>query len=262
LIYNASGGLDQKVYSPQRMFLTPWQKLYIYPTKLQAAIYTQDSRFGEVKAADGILVTTNDNAQTVYDLIVYYRVRPEDVHTVFNAFGPIDIADIQTQHIRRFVKEAASAVGSDYDVFQLMTAKRAEACDKLKSRLEAELGKRGITIEHVFLVNPQPQGDVNNKITARVNAYTGLTTSTLRNQVAELDRQIAVVHGETEAKARSIVAKQSSAKSIEMQKLELEEEAVDAWNGEFSPYQLQPNQTVVINGGSGTTVVPQRRGRN
>ena len=260
LVYNASGGLDGRVYRPQRLFLTPWQRLYTYPTKIQAAIYTNDPNYGENKSADGILVTTSDNAQTTYDVIVYYRVTPESVVQAFRSFGPIPIEDIQTQHIRRFVKEAVNAVGTEYDVFALMGAKREEACEKVKARLSKELSPRGIDIEHVFLVSPEPVGEVNSKIAARVNAYTQLATSKLRSQIATLDSTIAVLRGKTEARARSIVAGSTNSQSIVMQKLELAEAAVDAWNGVLPPIQPNGKQTIIVNG-SDTKLVPTEAGK-
>ena len=254
LVYNASGGLVDRVYRPQRLFLTPWQRLYTYPTKIQAAIYTSDAAYGEQKTADGILVTTSDNAQTTYDVVVYYRITPDSVVTAFKAFGPIPVEDIQSGHIRRFVKEAVNAVGTEYDVFALMGPKRQEACEKVQARLRGELGKRGIDIEHVFLVSPEPVGEVGSKIAARVNAYTQLATSKLRSQIATLDSQIAVLRGETEARARSIVASGTNANSITMQKLELAEAAVDAWNGVLPPIQPNGKQTIIVNGGDSNLV--------
>ena len=260
LVYNASGGLDRRVFPPQRLFLSPWQRLYTYPTKIQAAIYTSDPAYGEEKSADGILVTTSDNAQTTYDVVVYYRIKPDTVVTAFKAFGPIPIEDIQSQHIRRFVKEAVNAVGTEYDVFALMGAKRQEASQKVQQRLQNELGKRGIDIEHVFLVSPEPVGEVKGKIAARVNAYTQLATSKLRAQIATLDSEIAILRGKTEARARSIVASGTNANSITMQKLELAEAAVDAWNGVLPPIQPNGKQTIVVNGGD-LKVVPTEAGQ-
>lgn len=260
LVYNASGGLVDRVYKPQRLFLTPWQRLYTYPTKIQAAIYTSDPAYGEEKSADGILVTTSDNAQTTYDVVVYYRITPDTVVTAFKAFGPIPVEDIQSQHIRRFVKEAVNAVGTEYNVFALMGPKRQEASLKVQDRLQGELGKRGIHIEHVFLVSPEPVGELGSKIAARVNAYTQLATSKLRSQIATLDSEIAVLRGKTEARARSIVASGTNANSITMQKLELAEAAVDAWNGVLSPIQANGKQTIILNG-SDTKLVPTEGAR-
>ncbi len=255
LIYNASGGLDQRVYKPQRLFLWPWQTLYVYPTTLQAAIYSGDATYGDKRAGEAILVTTGGGAQTLYDLVLYYRIKPEDVPLIIKEFGPIDLAQVQSQHIRRFAKEAASAIGNRYDVFELMGGQRNAASEEVKSRLVGALSKRGITIEHVFLLSPQPQGEnVKAKILASVNSKTALTTSMLRNKLAEYEARIAVVNGRAEARSRSIVAAQSSAKSIEMQRLELAEAAVDAWNGVFSPIQPNGKQTVIVNGSDLSTL--------
>lgn len=246
IIYNAQGGLDSRVLKPQRVFMGYFQTLYTYPTRLQAAIYSQDENYGEQQAADGINITTSDNTQTQYDVVVYYRVRHEDVQTVFRSFGPLPIEQVQTLHIRRFVKEAANAVGARYDVFQLMGSKRKEASELVAQRLRDELKPRGITIEHAFLMNPTPMGDINEKITSRVNAYTQLTTSKIQNQIAELSRQIAIVRADAENKARFVTAAQTKDKSIEMLKLELEEAAVDAWNGKFPTVQVGEKTTVVL----------------
>ncbi|MGV3618287.1 MAG: SPFH domain-containing protein [Fimbriimonas sp.] len=255
LVYNASGGLDQRVYKPQRLFLWPWQTLYTYPTTLQAAIYSNDATYGDRRAGEAVLVTTGSGAQTLYDLVVYYRVRPENVPLIIKEFGPIELEQVQSQHIRRFVKEAASAIGNRYDVFELMGGKRNLAAEEMKSRLDGALLKRGITIEHVFLLSPQPQGEnVKAKILASVNSKTALTTSMLRNRLAEYEAQIAVVNGKAEARSRSIVAAQSSAKSIEMQRLELSEAAVDAWNGMFPPIQPNGKQTIILNGSDISTL--------
>ena len=260
LVYNASGGLVDRVYRPQRLFLTPWQRLYTYPTKIQAAIYTSDPSYGEEKTADGILVTTSDNAQTTYDVVVYYRITPDSVVTAFKAFGPIPVEEIQSSHIRRFVKEAVNAVGTEYDVFALMGPKRQEASEKVQARLRGELGRRGIDIEHVFLVSPEPVGEVKGKIASRVNAYTQLATSKLRAQIATLDSEIAVLRGKTEARARSIVASGTNANSITMQKLELAEAAVDAWNGVLPPIQPNGKQTIIVNGAD-SNLVPTEVGK-
>src|SRR5476651_2506953 len=63
--FNARSGADRsKVYEPQAYFTGPFEQFYLYPTRIQNAVYTQDPTAGEAKAADGILITTNDTANT------------------------------------------------------------------------------------------------------------------------------------------------------------------------------------------------------
>lgn len=246
VIYDASGGLQKDVITPKAVTVGWRQKLYTYPTRLQAAIYTQDPDMGEMKTADGIQVTTKDNASTIFDVVVIYRVKAEDVFTVFNAFGPIPIEDIQTMHIRRAVKEAINDIGTQYEVFDLMGTKREEASQLTTEALKKSIGRKGITVEAVMLGSCFPGADLQSKINARVNSYTELEISKLRRDKADFERQTAVVKAEAEAQARQISSAKTETRSLEMLRLQATEGAIRKWNGELPQIEAKPGQTIVI----------------
>lgn len=253
VVYNARTGLQNKVYNPQAVYLGFFDQIYTYPTRLQAAIYTEDPNWGEERVADGIQITTNDSAITTFDVAVLYRVDPKDVFTVFQKFGPIPIDDIQSMHIRRAIREGASAIGNQYDVFQLLGPKREEASQRLTAELQSRLGPKGITIIQAMLMTAYPSSDIAGKITGRVNSYTQLEISKLEAQIAEVSRQSSVVRGQAEAQARTLTASQTQDKSIDMLKLELEGQAIDKWTqagGHLSPIIVKPGETVIVGNGN------------
>jgi regulator of protease activity HflC (stomatin/prohibitin superfamily) len=253
VVYNARTGLQNKVYNPQAVYLGFFDQIYTYPTRLQAAIYTEDPNWGEERVADGIQITTNDSAITTFDVAVLYRVDPKDVFTVFQKFGPIPIDDIQSMHIRRAIREGASAIGNQYDVFQLLGPKREEASQRLTAELQSRLGPKGITIIQAMLMTAYPSSDISGKITGRVNSYTQLEISKLEAQIAEVSRQSSVVRGQAEAQARTLTASQTQDKSIDMLKLELEGQAIDKWTqagGHLSPIIVKPGETVIVGNGN------------
>ena len=49
VVFDANKGLLPEVYKPSAIFIGWRQQLYTYPTKLQAAIYTEDPTAGETK---------------------------------------------------------------------------------------------------------------------------------------------------------------------------------------------------------------------
>lgn len=258
VIYSARAGLKHEAIKPQAKFVGFWEQLYVYPTRLQAAIYTESPAHGEVSSADGIQITTNDAANTVFDVTVFYRVKPEDVFTLFDKFGPISIEEIQSLHIRRAVREGASIVGNRFDVFQLMGTKREEASTLLTEELRNRLGPRGLTIEIAMINTAFPTNEIQQKIASRVNAYTQLEIAKLESQIAEVQRQSAVVRGAAENDARKLTASQTMDKSIDMLKLELEEAAIEKWKaagGRLSPIIVRPGQSIIVNG-SGAPVIP------
>lgn len=246
VIYDAQGGLQKKIINPRALYVGWGQQLYTYPTQLQAAIYTQDVNEGEERAADGINITTNDNANTIFDVVVMYRVKSENVLTVFNEFGPIPIEDIQTQHIRRAVKEAVNVVGTRYDVFELMGPKRQMASEAITKELQDRLAHKGISVENVMLGGCFPTPEVQSKITARVNSLTELQISRLRGELADIEKETALVRAKAEADSRRVSAAQVQGKSIEMLKLDTAEAALKKWNGQLPVMESKPGQTIVI----------------
>lgn len=261
IVYNANGGLDRAhVRDPQRVFVGWGQRLYEYPTMLKNAIYTQDADEGETKSADGVLVTTKDNQNTVFDISVIYRVRKEDVFRAFDSFGPIPIEDVQRLHIRRALKEAANTVGTQYDVFELMGAKRQEASQKLTVEMQRQLQQKGITVELAMFCACEPTNELQTKINSRVNAYTDLQISQIRSEIAEIERQTAVVLAEAQHKARQISAAKTQGSSLEMLQLQADMAAIERWNGELPAIQQAPGQTIVIGGSEMSAITSRRRG--
>jgi len=248
VIYDASRGLLNKVYEPRAVLVGWRQQLYTYPTKPQNAVYSQNPAEGEVKAADGILITTSDNANTTFNISVVYRVKKEDVFTVFNTFGAIPIDQIQSQHIRRAVRDGANNVGSQYTIFELVGTKRAEASEKLTGELRERLGPKGITIDHAMILRPYLSGETQARVTTSINSFTQIGISQLENQIAKVLSEASIVQAEAEKKARDITASKTQQKSLDMLNMELEAQAVQKWNGKLPPIQPQQGQTLVISG--------------
>ena len=248
ILFDASKGVSPNIYKPQRVFVGFRQRLYTYPTKLQSAKYIQANDEGEQKAADGILITTSDNANTTFDCTVIYRVKPEDALKVFNNFGPTDIQTIQSTHIRRAVKDAVNEIGPRYDIFQLMGPKRLEFCAAATEVLQKRLAPNGITVDTLMLMTAYPTPETMEKINRRINQYTEYDIAVLRQQIAEVTRQSNVIT----ARARTEAAKKAGAstgdKSIEQLQLQTDEAAITKWDGHLPAIRTTPGQTLVLGG--------------
>jgi hypothetical protein len=249
VLYNARTGLGQKIYEPQALYVGWFDHLYTYPTKIQNAVYTNAEDEGEQKVADGIQITTSDSASTVYDLSVMYRVKREDVFTAFKTFGAIPIEDVQSQHIRRAVREVASAVGTQFDVFEAMGKRRVEMSRLMTDELRKRLGPKGITVESVLLLRAYPNESVTAKITSQVNSNTLLAISETNSLIATIQKQIGITRATADAEAQRLTAVQTKGKSLELQNLDLMDAAVDKWveaGGHLPTMSNDGKQTIVL----------------
>jgi len=249
VIFNANSGIEKKVYKPQRLVPGLRETIYTYPTKVKAAIYTMDPDFGERKVADGIQVVTSDNATTIFDVVVFYHVKPEDVFKVYDSFGALDIEEIQRQHIRRALKEATNVAGNRYDVFQMMGVKRQEASELATSEMKRILEPKGITVIDVLFCTAYPNENVQSKITQRVNALTELQISKTRRDIAEIERQIAEVKNKAESQAQKLAAAQAGGKSLSFLAVEANKAAIEKWNGQLPLINVRSGQTVIVDRG-------------
>ncbi len=246
VIYAANGGLQKEVITPKRVFV-PWlSTLYTYPTLRVSAVYTNDPDKASTRSSDAIQITTSDNANTPFDIVVWYHVRPEDVHTVFNNFKAVTIEQIQSTFVRRAVKDAAQRISTQYDAFQLMGPKRHDASVKLTELLKKELAVKGLTVDAAEFCGAYPNEQIMTRITSQVNANTELTISQFRNDIAKVTRDTAIVRATATSKAQRLAAAQTSTKSLELLSLESEIASLKRWNGRMPMFQLKAGQTLIM----------------
>lgn len=261
VLYHASGGLERKVYTPRRLFV-PWMTtLYTYPTKQQSAVYTNDPDEGEVKAADAVKVTTNDNASTDFDIVIWYHIKAEDVLQVFDNYRGQPVEQIQTSVIRSAVRQAASNIGTQYDAFSLMGEARGEASKKMTALLKKEMTPRGITVDRAEFAGHSPNPAILSRITAQINAETDLNIAKTRQEIAKSKKEIAITLATAQAEAARLKSAQTVAKSLELLNIEADITALKKWNGKLPAIQTKPGQTVVISPDV-LRAITSREGRN
>lgn len=268
ILYDATAGVSPQAIPPRRVFVGWRQRLYTYPTKLQSAKYIQAADEGEVKSADGVLITTSDNANTTFDVSVVYRVKPSDALTVFNNFGPTDVQTIQSTHIRRAVKDAVNEVGPRYDIFQLMGPKRQEFSTAVTKILQTRLATKGLSVEGVYLMTAYPTPETMEKINRRINQYTEYEIAVLRQQIAEVTRQSNVLTARARMEAQRLVSATAKDKGLLQLQLQADSEAIEKWDGRLPTIRSAPGQTLVLGSESlavrtaQTKPQPQQQGAN
>jgi SPFH domain / Band 7 family len=248
ILYDASTGVQPKPLKPGRVFVGWRQRLYSFPTKLMSAKYVQDADEGEQKVADGILITTSDNANTTFDVCVIYRISEENAIQVFNSFGPIDVETIQANHLRRAIKDVVNEIGPKYDVFELMGPKRQEFCQLATDSLKKRMDSKGIAIDSLMLMTAYAAPETMEKITRRVNQYTEYDIAVLRKQIAEVSRQTNVITAQARMTATQLTSATAKDKGLEQLQLQADEDAIEKWDGHLPEIRTGGNQTMILDG--------------
>lgn len=232
IVYNANSGVKRdRVLGPGRYLLSPLDQLITAPTKLIPALYSQDPDMGERMAPDGIQVTTKQGSTVTFDVLVLYRVNKADVWKVFDNFARQPIEVIQSTRIRREVKNVANIVGKDYFLEELIGAKREAANKELAVRLTEALEPLGFAVDNAYFVTAYPNEAQSQQLMMIATADINREIAATNAQAAEKQKTIAITLAKARKDASALVAVSTTPTSMELQRLEIEKQRLERWDG-------------------------------
>jgi hypothetical protein len=232
IVYNANAGVKRdRVLPPGRHVLGPLDQLISAPTQVIPAFYTQDPDYGDSRAPEGIQVTTRQGSTVIFDVLLLYRVRKEDIWKVFDNFARQPIEVIQSTRVRRDVKNVANTVGKEFYLEELVGAKRREANELLTRNLKDQLAPLGFTVISAEFVTAYPNDDQARQLLAIATADINREIAATNAQAAEKQKTIAITLAQAKKSAAELVAVSTTPTSLALQKLDIEKERLQRWNG-------------------------------
>jgi regulator of protease activity HflC (stomatin/prohibitin superfamily) len=181
-------------------------------------------------------------------------VSDADLYTSFRSAG---IESIISGFIKDKVRDTITTVGSQYRAEDINGQKRPEFTERVERELSGILDKSGITLNDFAFVGEFGIPDtlkeaINAKITATQKAQQ--RENELRETTAQVQKDVERSRGlalsksieaEGQAKANRTLAQSITPELVEWQRLQVQKDAVEKWNGE-SP-QVIGGQGMIFN---------------
>jgi len=248
----APKGYREQALEPGLHWIIPFAESVVqYPISRQTYTMSIAPKEGSVQGDDSITARTSDGQEIYVDASVIYAIDPNQVVKVHimwkNRYGD-DLVRAQARGVIRDVV-------SQYRVEEVVTTKRFEMADKLRTTMEKKLNENGLVLVDFILRNitfsPEYAASVEQKQIAEQTAQQAKFVVEQKRQEAEQARQTAqgaadasVIRAKGEAEARIIQAQ------AEAQSLKLIADALQA-NPNLLTYQyitkLAPNvQTMML----------------
>lgn len=247
IVYNANSGIRRdRILTPGRYLLSPLDQLIPAPTKMMPALYSQDPDLGEKEGPDGIQITTRQGSTVTFDVLVLYRVEPGQIWRVFDNFARQPIEVIQSTRIRREVKNVSNSVGKDFFLEELIGAKRAEANQRLTEKLEESLRPLGFQVAQAFFVTAYPNEAQRAQLLAIATADINREIAATNAKAAEKQKTIAITLAQARKDAAALVAQTTTTTSVELQRLEIEKQRLEKWDGSKIRINTQGLTSVVV----------------
>jgi regulator of protease activity HflC (stomatin/prohibitin superfamily) len=190
-----------------RVWYNPWTtEIYPFPTFMQTAQWTADSREGSV---DNQEITFNSLEGTILkaDVGVSFSFEREKVPALYVEFRK-SAQEILDTYMRNRVRDAFNQVAGTMNAVTIFGEGKQALLDSVQAQLVSELGERGFQIDQVSMIGaPRGPESVQSSIDAVIQAKQQAIEAENRVRQAEAEAQQAVAAAEGRAESQLIEAR-------------------------------------------------------
>ena len=239
--YSPFSGIKEETLSEGIHTKGFFDKIYIISTEVQT------------KTIENIVGQTRDAQYITMILDVKYRVDSANAFNVFRQFRTLD--RVNTSLITPLVQRSVETVTTQYDVIEILGAKRNDAYKEIEVDLRERLKENGIDLHSITMVDTdagdaiekaiqdeavakkQVETAEQQKEKARIEAEQRVIEAEADKQKAQIEAEIQLIKAKAEAEAKAIEA-EGDAKAYEIISKYLSPEIIqklwiDKWNGQM-----------------------------
>lgn len=206
----------------------------------------------QTKTIENVIGQTKDAQYITIILDVKYRVDPANAFNVFRQFRTLERVD--SSLITPAVQRSVESITTQYDVIEILGAKRNEVYKGIEVDLKERLAQNGINLHSITLVDTDAGDAIEKAIQdeavakkqvetakqhrekARIEAEQRVVEAEADKQKAQVEAETQIIKAKADAEAKMIEA-EAEAKAFEMISKYLTPEVinklwVEKWNGE------------------------------
>lgn len=245
VVFNkAAGGVQQENLGEGWHFRVP---LVTYIREYPVALRT----FSNIGAGEGtspnesglVTLPTAGGQHVDQQISVVYHVDKTKANFVFDQFKGADIDDIEVEFIRRNVQSVATSITGNYDLMAVLGPAKSEIQGKIQETLRTKLSGYGFVLDQVNLGYAKTPEAIEQALQAKMQAEQKADQAKYGLQQAEMDARAKIATAEGEAKANQLVRQQLSPEFLKFRSLEVQQKAIEKWNGAL-PSQMIPGSAV------------------
>lgn len=172
IVFNLSThSISETPLEPGWAFINPLtQYIQEYPVTIQ----TYSMLYNAPEGDDSIKVQSKEGQQLNLDVVIQYRIKRDEVTSLYLDWGGADIAVVEERVVRQYTRSQVPAIAARYDWEEITSGKRTEVSDTIRDVLTEEFRRRHLElisfgIREVHLP-ASLQKALNNKIQAQQEA--------------------------------------------------------------------------------------------
>lgn len=241
-------GITREDIATGFVFYNPIQtQVIVYPTFVQRVVWTRDPNEGN-PLNEELTFNTRDSVPVTLDVAVSYALAADRVPEFYTKFRADRIESFTHGFLRDTARNVIVAVGSEFTFDDVNGPKKEEFLEHIAKKLEAKVAVYGVGIQQFGLIGSlRPPPALLEAVGAKSKAIQDSirTENEVRSAQAEAKKRIAVAEGEAAAN-RALLAS-IEPKLLEWERLKLQREAINKWNGVMPSVMTDGGASMLFN---------------
>ena len=206
-------------------------QIIVYPTFIQRVVWTHDLHEGN-PVNEELVFNTKDSVPVNLDVAVSYSLDALQVPAFYTKFRADRIDSFTHGYLRDTARNVVVSVGSEYSFDDINGSRKEEFLDRIAKEMNLRVAAIGVCIQQFGLIGAlRPPQSLLDAVSAKTRAIQDSirTENEVRTAQAEAKKRVAIAEGEAAAN-RALLASLDP-KLLEWEKLKLQHEAIQKWNG-------------------------------
>lgn len=162
------------------------------------------------------------------EVTLNYHIRPETVTSLYRNIG----VNYQDKIIQPAVQEVVKAVTAKYTAEELIT-ERPSVKEAIDIALQERLSESNVIVDTISITNFDFSESFNEAIEAKVTAEQNALAAKNKLEQIKYEAEQAITQAKGQAEAQSLLAKSVTKDTIEFKRLEIQQIAIEKWNGQL-----------------------------
>lgn len=215
-------------------------QIIVYPTFIQRVVWTHDLQEGN-PLNEELTFNTRDSVPVNLDVAVSYSLDAQQVPAFYTKFRADRIETFTHGYLRDTARNVVVSVGSEYSFDDINGSRKEEFLDRIAKEMNLRVAGIGVSIQQFGLIGAlRPPQSLLDAVSAKTRAIQDSirTENEVRTAQAEAKKRVAIAEGE--ALANRALLTSLDPKLFEWERLKLQHEAIQKWNG-VSPDVMSGN---------------------
>lgn len=186
--------------------------------------------------------STKDMQTVNATIAVNYNIEKETANKLYREIG----TDYENIIINPAILESIKSAMAQYTAEELIT-KRAEVSEKIQETLSKKIVSKGFNITDFNLTNIDFSNEYNKAIEAKAVKQQEVSTAQAELEKQKIQNQKEIEMAEKDAKVMELQNAQITDKTLDLKKLEVQEELIKKWNGQLPTTILSDDILSIFN---------------